>query len=227
MKNLFLSWAMACAALLTGINQTQAQDLKPRYGITAGADYTTLGKSSYALESQSFNFKWRYGFQAGVYADLPLSTKFSITPQVLYTQKGGQVNMGIPEYSVPDGAVNYNRRYEGSTKLNYIDIPVLVTYKACGKLSIFAGPQVSFLLSQRSSFTDTRNPDPIYWNSNSKGGFTKTIIGGNAGIGYNYDKHLGLNLHYAYDFQHIGTNTDVSNSTERNSGFALMVSYLF
>lgn len=222
MKNLFLFCAMACAALLAGINQSKAQNLKPRYGITAGVDLTTMGKSAYY--TQSFDFKWRYGFQAGVYADLPLNSRFSITPQILYTQKGGKVDMGVgePQQIIPGPGVDYSERYAGSTRMNYIDVPVLFTYKPLSKLSVFAGPQVSFLLSQASSFTDKRTAGPIYYINNSRNGFTKVLVGGNVGIGYNYDKHLGLNLHYTYDFQHIAV-----NATERNSGFAFTASYLF
>jgi len=211
---------MACAAVFIGINQTQAQNLKPRFGITAGADLTTLGKS--AFESYQFDYRWRYGFQGGVYADLPLTNKISITPQVLYTQKGGQVDMGIPSYSIPDGAVSYDERYAGSARMNYIDIPVLFTYKPWSKLSIFAGPQVSFLLIQHSSYTDKRPLYPVYYFNNSRNGFTKTLVGGNVGIGYNYDRHLGFNFHYMADFQHIK-----AGATEKNSGFALTASYAF
>lgn len=236
MKNLFLSCAMACAAaVFIGINQTQAQDLKPHFGITAGADLTTLGSSTY--RNTSFNYQWRYGFQGGIYADLPLAKHFSIMPQVLYSQKGGKVDAKIPNLLATSGSSGsagnspstaYDN-YTGSVRMNYIDVPVLLAYKPLADLSFFAGPQISFLLAQHSSFADMSVSGGTLTHDDTTNGFKKTLLGGNVGVGYNLCKEASVHLHYMFDLQHVA-DKDASSAganPPKNSGFALTLSYLF
>jgi hypothetical protein len=56
-------------------------------------------------------------------------------------------------------------------------------------------------------------------------GFKKIIIGENLGLGYNFTKNVGLNLHCLIDFHH--TYEGSTDTGETNSGLALSVSYLF
>lgn len=213
MKNLILSCAVVCAASFVCINKARAQETKTRFGIKAGADLMTLGKSSAGGNAGSYDY--RPGFQGGVYGIAPLGDKLDFTLQVLYTQKGGNIK---------ESAAVGDEIFQSALKsqVNYLDVPLLVGFKLQPDLTVTLGPQVSFLLSQKTtlggsgnSYTDTE-------------GLRKVQIGGNLGVGYMINNNVGINLNYSIDFQHFEKeNGIVLNPKERNSGFALTVGYLF
>ena len=83
-------------------------------------------------------------FHLGVYADYYILENISIQPGLFYSAKGpkyqGEIeiynNMG--EFMMED--ITYKKR------LGYLDIPIVVHYHINENLSVFAGPQFSFLI---------------------------------------------------------------------------------
>jgi len=213
MKNLFLLIAAACVAVVG--NQTYAQT-KTRVGITAGVNYTTLGT---AISSGiSFKYDYRAGFQGGVYAEQPLSEDITFTPQIIFSQKGGNINTTISGITL-----------KGTTQTNYLDIPLLFDFKMKSGISLFAGPQVSLLLSQTST-ANASSPSggSSSGSSSSTDGFRKTLFGGNLGIGYKFTDNINAKLHYLIDLQHtFDGSAGASDDGEKNSGFALTLGYSF
>lgn len=109
MKNIFLSVA---AFLAFGF--VNAQEAK--FGLKAGADFASLhGK----FDGDSYQDA-ETGFYAGAFADITVSDKFHIQPELLYV-------------SVND--------------LDQIQIPVLAKFPVVEDLSLLAGPNVGFLLN--------------------------------------------------------------------------------
>ncbi len=109
-----------------------------KFGIKAGANFGDI------IENVEFNtddfgevdgldYNLRINPQLGVWLDLPLTSQLSIQPELLWTQKAMQATENNPM----DTYVNFH----------YFSLPVLAKYKL-GKLSIEAGPEVSFLLDQ-------------------------------------------------------------------------------
>jgi len=139
MKNLKLSFAMLFVALLGFAGKSNAQS-STRVGIKAGLTYTTLGTGT--SSGLSINYDYRPGFQGGLFVETPLSESVLFTAQALYTQKGANVNTTIS-----------GTTFTGSTTVSYIDVPVLVGFKANPKLAFYVGPQVSFLMSTKSVLT--------------------------------------------------------------------------
>jgi outer membrane immunogenic protein len=212
MKNLTLTIAVACVAIICCVNQTYAQTNKTRFGIKAGADLMTLGSAT--SNGLTINYTNRTGFQGGFYAEAPLSANIIFSPQLLYTQKGGNFKTTLSGIA-----------FEGYTQVNYLDVPVLFGFKLQSNLTFFAGPQVSFLLSQNTTATGTMSGVSNTQTSTSTDGLRKTIFGGNLGFGYNLSKNVSVNLNYLFDFQHSAESS--SDSGERSGGFALTVGYLF
>lgn len=207
MKNLILSFALAFAVLLGFAGKTYAQS-KTSIGVKAGLTYMTLGSAT--SNGISINYNYRPGFQGGVTFEAPLTESISFNPQLLYTQKGGDINTTISGINIT-----------GYTQVNYLDLPLLFGFKATPKLAFFVGPQVSFLMSTKSSVTVMGNTTT----SADKTGVKNTLLGGNLGAGYEISNNVGLNLNYIFDFGHAG---EGSNDTgERNSGFALTLGYKF
>lgn len=202
---------IACAAIVAG-NQAFAQSSQPRLGLTAGINLTTLGTAS--SNGLTINYDYRPGFQGGIFAEIPVAEKITFSPQVLFSQKGGNVN------TVVNGVT-----LKGDTRINYLDVPLLVDFKVNSGVSLFVGPQVAFLMSQKSNITASMGNLSASDTNTDTDGFRKTLIGANVGVGYKVNKDIGLKLHYITDFQRAGSG---SNDTgERNSGFALSVGYLF
>ncbi|MFD2785800.1 porin family protein [Hymenobacter rubripertinctus] len=78
-------------------------------------------------------------FHAGVYAQYGFSDKFSIQPELLYSRQGFAGNNGVPnaQGQTVNGAYN--------TRLDYIQVPVLLVYNFLDNVSVHVGPQVSLL----------------------------------------------------------------------------------
>lgn len=114
MKNIFLSVA---AFLAFGF--VNAQETK--FGLKAGADFANAhGK----IDGDSYQDA-ETGFYAGAFADITVSDKFHIQPELLYV-------------SVND--------------LDQIQIPVLAKFPVVEDLSLLAGPNVGFLLNADEGF---------------------------------------------------------------------------
>jgi hypothetical protein len=92
-----------------------------------------LNVSSYT--SYKFTSDWKVGLLAGGYVEIPLSRRFALEADLLYSQKGGNYTVG--------GAGQYTQR------LNYLSLPVLFEYHVTSKFSLEAGPEVGLLLSDK------------------------------------------------------------------------------
>nr|WP_294791812.1 porin family protein [uncultured Mucilaginibacter sp.] len=209
MKKLIILSALGLT-LTAGLNTATAQSTRPRIGIKAGANYMTLGQ----LETggATYDYDYRFGFQGGLMADLPLASQLSFMPQVLYTQKGGNVKGTIGSTTG-----------ELKTRLNYLDVPLLVGFKPSPDVTLFAGPQVAFLLSQSS---DTYVNGAATSNTTSTDGLRKNAIGGHVGLGYNFNSNVSLIGNYVFDFDKAANDNSAQNRA-KNSGFALSLGYSF
>ncbi|ACU06376.1 MULTISPECIES: porin family protein [Pedobacter] len=190
-------------------SQRAAND-KMRFGIKAGANLMKMGKVQFG--DQLYSTDYRVGFQAGIYADLPMGGNFAFMPEATFTQKGGKLKETVS-----------GNTGEFDSKVSYIDIPVLIGYKASPELTVFAGPQVSFLLDQKSTIKSNGNE---IVSSSSKENFEKSIAGAAIGLGYAITPNINVNGRYTMDFQRA-FKENVNQDKVKNSGFALSLGYTF
>lgn len=190
-------------------SQSAAND-KMKFGIRAGANLMNMGKLQ--VLDQNYSTDSQVGFQAGIYGDLPMGGGFAFLPEIMYIQKGAKIKETV---SGTTGEFN--------TKVNYLDIPLLMGYKATPELTVFAGPQVSFLLSQKS--TGLVNSDPQIESTDTEN-FSKSLAGGAVGLGYSLTPNINLNARYMMDFQKT-LKDDVNQDKIKNKGFALSLGYTF
>ncbi|UYZ62647.1 porin family protein [Hymenobacter weizhouensis] len=73
-------------------------------------------------------------FHAGVYAQFGFNEKFSIQPEVLYSRQG---------FTASSASRTVTSQYD--TRLDYIQVPVLLVYNFLDNVSVHVGPQVSLL----------------------------------------------------------------------------------
>ncbi|ANH82435.1 hypothetical protein A8C56_16980 [Niabella ginsenosidivorans] len=104
-------------------------------GIKAGANLTKI-------DGKSFSDEFRFNYLAGAFAELGVGKKFSINPELLYSQSTATVSDNYNDVS------NIFSTDQRKAKLNYLSIPVLADYKLIGPLHIQAGPQFSIATNQ-------------------------------------------------------------------------------
>lgn len=105
-------------------------------GVKAGANLTKV-------DGRSFKDEFRTGYHIGGFAEIGLGGKLGIQPEVLFNQLQTKVDNTFEEV--------YREALDASTrdiKLNYLSIPLLLTYKLGNNLSLQAGPQYGILLDQ-------------------------------------------------------------------------------
>ena len=111
-----------------------AQDA--RTGIKGGLNVSNL----YIDDVSDENL--RPGFHLGVFTQLPISDFFVIQPEVLYSTKGARATYDADIVDL-EGEYKFN--------LNYVDVPILATFKLGESADIQVGPYISYLVSTNVS----------------------------------------------------------------------------
>lgn len=129
MKSLFLSAILA----LFFFSFSNAQGFG--VGVKVG---TNINK----MQGQSFKDQFTYGYSAGVYADIKLSNKWSIQPEVLFNQVSADTSDKFSDL------YDINADKVSKIKLKYLSIPLLLNYNISKGISLQAGPQYGILMDQ-------------------------------------------------------------------------------
>ena len=194
MKKVILS--LALLASLTSVAQAQTA----RFGVKAGANLANIsGKDTEDAKNL-------VGLSAGIMADVSFSDLISFHPELLYSQKGAKYESG---------------GVTGQVRTSYLDLPLLLRVKADG-LFFEAGPQVGFLIGQKSEVTI---PGLGTRSSTSTDGTRKVDLGYIAGVGYQLASGLELGVRYNGGISDL--NDPSSGDKTRNSVFQFQVGYLF
>ncbi|MBP8114909.1 MAG: PorT family protein, partial [Chitinophagaceae bacterium] len=114
---------LAFVVLTTTVIASQAQ---VQFGLKAGANFYTLGGDN--AEGENINSK--FGLNAGGIVNIPVSAKFKVQPEVVFSVQGAKEEDG--------GNLNFN--------FNYINIPIMAQIYATEGLYFELGPQIGFLL---------------------------------------------------------------------------------
>lgn len=118
---------MAAVAVF-GFSQIQAQD-GVQFGVKAGVNFAKLTGDD--VEDAD----GRTGFHVGGVAEIPVSEKFSVQPELVYSQQGLQRKTNEGEFKL---------------KLDYLNIPVMAKFYVADGFAIEAGPQFGFNVSAKS-----------------------------------------------------------------------------
>jgi len=87
--------------------------------------------------------KMRIGFHLGLLAEIPLTSRFAIQPEVLYSTQGTEDiinNVGFTTIKF---------------KLDYIQVPILAKIYLTESLSVELGPSLNFLVNESIDFGET------------------------------------------------------------------------
>ncbi|MGM0407799.1 MAG: porin family protein [Bacteroidota bacterium] len=168
---------------------------KLSYGIKAGLNISTV----YDTQSEDFNADPKLGFVTGVFVAIPIGKYLGFHPEILFSQKGYKASgtyMGFIDY-------------EFTRTSNFIDLPLLISFKPTEMFTLVAGPQYSYLIQQRDEitsgdFTDQQEED--FENDNLRKN-TLCFLGG---VDINFNQ-IVLGARVGWDIQNNngdGTSTD-------------------
>lgn len=108
------------------------------FGLKLGTNYSNV----YDTKGEEFTADAKFGLATGAFLVIPIGTFFAIQPELLLSQKGFKGSgtlLGSP--------------YTLKRTTNYLDIPILVSFRPIKQITILAGPQYSYLMSQKDEFT--------------------------------------------------------------------------
>lgn len=129
--------------------QSSSQSLLPtRYGFKAGINISNLNITNVEGVDPAVTTS-QIGLAAGACFYIPLSEKWHLSPEILYTQKGASFIYNLTH----DYAVNQRKEFINTSQitLSYAQLNTSVTFKASEKIAINIGPTVSFLIGEKYS----------------------------------------------------------------------------
>lgn len=160
MKKISILTALCLLTFLT----SNAQDFT--FGVKGGINIASIGGNAYAGLG---GLGSKVAFHIGGLAEIPISEKFAVQPELLYSSQGS----------------NWALNSSGSKlKLDYVNVPLMVKYYIIEGLSAEAGPLAGFLLSTNADKEDFKSLDIAF----GIGGSYK--IGDNLFVGLRYNKGI-------------------------------------
>jgi len=199
MKKLF--FLLIITVIFISSNQCQAQDgpdfrKQLMFGLKAGVNSSNV----YDATGEAFIANQKYGFAGGAFLSIPIGKFLGIQPEVLYSQKGFQATgnfLGSP--------------YNLTRTTSYIDVPLLIAIKPASFLTLLAGPQFSYLLTQKDVLTNSSTSsqqEQEFKNDNIR----KNILCFLGGVDFNFN-HLVLGARAGWDL--ANNNGDGTSTTPR------------
>jgi opacity protein-like surface antigen len=119
-------------SLVFAVIQTQAQGF--HLGIKAGANL-------FKIDGESFSQEFNFGYSVGAFSEINFTSHWGIQPELMFNQTNYRTGDRFSSI-YPDG-VN-----DVKGKLNYLSIPVLLSFRPISFISLLAGPQFGIVLNQ-------------------------------------------------------------------------------
>lgn len=175
--------AFLVVTLLTISQITNAQS-NVKFGIKAGLNYANFTNTEIQTDAIS-------SYHAGLLVEIGLFDNLAIQPELLYSTVGATINDPINDIK---------------EELGYISIPVMAKFNLSETVFIEAGPQGSFLLSNKDRLEDYNDLD----------------LAANVGLGLNLTKNIFASARYSLGLTEISRNAEAKNAV-----FQVSVGLLF
>jgi hypothetical protein len=222
---------LACFSISLGaFAQYKAESkVNPSFGLRAGYNYATWGGQSVEdfanLGDQfgAFQTEAVSGFHAGGYVNLPIGQNFSIEPGIQYSQKGIRVSQAFIGENSSIGFLN--PRLDVTSRMQYLDAPILAKVTTNQGFQVYAGPQFSYLLNQDAIVEGGILGFSYEQDFELNRGFRKFDVGLTAGLGYQLLN--GLNFNVGYDYGLNSLDEGNSNVKAYNRVVKVSVGYQF
>lgn len=187
-------------------------NLKAKFGIKGGFDLTTLYNADVSTNHM------KPGFDAGVFAKLPVTRGFSIQPELLYTLKGAKNTYS--NFIEGTGEYRFN--------LGYLQLPVLAVVNLAPNFNLHLGGYAAYLVNANIKNVDN--------NGNLRGAtelstsdFNRWDFGLVGGLGFDIE-NVTIGARYNYGLSMIGKSGSLSGDLTKNSknaGFSFYLGFGF
>lgn len=165
----------------------------------------TLGFTAAQLGGDGISGYDKLGMVAGLKLGYPISKKWDLNMDLLYSQRGSRSSFGV------------GSGVDSLTKLNYIEIPVYITLndwyvesENYNKVGAFAGLSYGYLISVQSN-------QRIF--DGNEGSFNKTDLSGRIGVYYSFTKSLTFRTYYTDAFLRLYNSEELNNTDSLDSFF--------
>ncbi|PAM95504.1 hypothetical protein B4N84_09560 [Flavobacterium sp. IR1] len=191
-----------------GVLHAQDENVTTEFGVKGGFNMSNL----YQNDADDENVL--YGFNAGVYATLPISDFIAIQPELLFTTKGAELKY---DNALASGDAKF--------RLNYIELPLLVRVNITKNFNVHAGGYASYLVSSKLTGSGTFDFDENIDTDE----LNKFDAGLSAGIGVDFNP-ISVGVRYNYGLTTVGKERTVAGTTytvpdAKNSNLSLYLSY--
>jgi hypothetical protein len=159
------------------------------------------------VDDKAFRDEFTYGYHLGGFAEVGLGKRLKIQPEVLWNQINTRADTAFR--NIYSNALDFSNYKD--VKLNYLSIPVLLSYKLGNVLYLQAGPQFGILLNQDKTLLE-----------NGKEAFSKGDLSMLGGVQLNVSK-LRLSGRYFVGLNNISEIDD--NSKWKNQGFQISAGF--
>ena len=204
MKKVFFIAVLA----VFGVTATQAQEV--RLGAKGGVNFSSFAGDGFDAFDDP---EGRTSFHIGAFAEIPLSERFSIQPEVLYSGQGFDL-------------VSREGADDTEVQLDYINVPVMAKVYLIEGLYAEAGPQIGFnVKNEIDSDPDDAGSGEIAINEDAINDIDFSV---GVGAGYRFNNGLFLNARYNFGLTDVFNNEDLLiDSDAKNSVFAVSAGYSF
>ncbi|WP_343614408.1 porin family protein [Flavobacterium sp.] len=210
MQNNFLCALALFISASFGMLHAQNTNVETEFGVKGGFNMSNLYNNGDDVDDNNI----LYGFNAGVYATLPISDFVAIQPELLFTTKGAKL-----EYN--SALFNGDAKF----KLNYIELPLLVRVNITKNFNVHAGGYASYLVSSKV----TGSGDADFEQTIDTDDLNKFDAGISAGIGVDFNP-VSIGVRYNYGLTTVGKERTALGTTytfpdAKNSNLTLYLSY--
>lgn len=149
----------------------------------------------------------RTGFFAGVAVGIPLNEKITLEPGIFYSQKGYELRGELGIKGVEFLGANARARLQS----DYIDVPVLLKANLGGGLKVFAGPQISYLVSSNlKTSAGILGINLFNKTLDASNQFNKWDMGLTGGVSYEFKNGFSISGAYDHGLSRIDANNSVN-----------------
>jgi hypothetical protein len=167
------------------------------------------------------NDRNRTAFYVGGAVELPIGETISVEPGLTYTQRGYGLKGNLTINALKIDALNAR----ATSQMHYVDMPVLLKVKPAGGFTVFAGPQVSYLVNNTLR-ADVNILGFSLFNTNLDitEQFNRFDVGVTGGIGYESESGIGITAAFEKGFNRLDKNR---NFEVFNQGVKVGLTYKF
>lgn len=152
----------------------------------------------------------RTSFHIGAVAEIEISDKFSIQPELVYSAQGANTEESGVDVTMA---------------LDYLNVPVMAKYYVAEGFSLEAGPQIGFLMSAKMKAEVGGQSASV----DVKDNFNVIDFGLNFGAGYKLENGLNFGARYNLGLSNILKDEELNSNTNsvKNGVFQVSVGYMF